>query len=100
MQDRGVSKVFADGGTRGDTLRDRLKELTLPDLLEIAGKSEGRGAALRPEPGAFPGPGTARRLPLPHAQGRPRDKGLTHKTSSWQGLVIQTLIPFPSSYFA
>ncbi len=61
--------MFADGGTRGSTLRDRLKELTLPDIPEIAGKSEGRGAALRPEgavstagrgrrvePGEFPGP--------------------------------------------
>jgi len=71
--------VFADGGTRGSKRRDRLKELTLPDIPEIAGKSEGRGADLRPEPGAFPGPGTARRLPLPHAQGRARDKGLIHK---------------------
>ncbi|MCY4191919.1 MAG: hypothetical protein OXD42_11495 [Rhodospirillaceae bacterium] len=88
MQDREVSKVFADGGTRGSTRRDRLKELTLPDLLEIVAKSEGRGAALRPEeagrgrraePGAFPGPGTARRLPLPHAQGRTRARGLIHK---------------------
>ena len=35
---RGVSKVFADGGTRGSTRRDRLKERTLPDLLEIVGK--------------------------------------------------------------
>jgi len=35
VQDREVSKVFADGGTRGDTLRDRLKELTLPDIPEI-----------------------------------------------------------------
>ncbi len=35
---RGVSKVFADGGYRGDRLRDRLKDLTLPDLLEIVGK--------------------------------------------------------------
>ena len=26
-------------GTGGNTLRDRLKELTLPDLLEIVGKS-------------------------------------------------------------
>ncbi|MCY4239110.1 MAG: hypothetical protein OXC93_12295, partial [Rhodospirillaceae bacterium] len=41
--------VFADGGTRGSTRRDRLKERTLPDLLEIVAKSEGRGAALRPE---------------------------------------------------
>ena len=84
--------MFADGGTRGSTLRDRLKELMLPDLLEIVAKSEGRGAALRPEgavstagrgrraePGGLLGPGTARRLPLPHAQGRTRDKGLIHK---------------------
>ncbi|MCY4239972.1 MAG: hypothetical protein OXC93_16770 [Rhodospirillaceae bacterium] len=69
VQARGVSKVFADGGTRGSTRRDRLKELRLPDIPEIAGKSEGRGADLRPEgtmstagrgrraePGAFPGP--------------------------------------------
>ncbi len=35
---RGVSKVFADGGYRGDRLRDRLKDLTLPDLLEIVRK--------------------------------------------------------------
>ncbi len=35
---RGVSKVFADGGYRGSRLRDRLKDLTLPDILEIVGK--------------------------------------------------------------
>jgi len=83
---REVSKVFADGGTRGDTLRDRLRKLKVPD---IPGKPEGRGADLRPEgtmpaagrerraePGEFPSPGTARRLPLPHAQGRARDKDL------------------------
>ncbi len=35
---RGVSKVFADGGYRGSKLRDRLKDLTLPDILEIVGK--------------------------------------------------------------
>ncbi|MCY4238570.1 MAG: hypothetical protein OXC93_09490 [Rhodospirillaceae bacterium] len=40
MQDREVSKVFADGGTRGSTRRDRLKERTLPDLLEIVGQSK------------------------------------------------------------
>ena len=34
----GVSKVFADGGYRGDRLRDRLKDLKLPDILEIVGK--------------------------------------------------------------
>ncbi|MCY4238137.1 MAG: hypothetical protein OXC93_07260 [Rhodospirillaceae bacterium] len=33
---RRVSKVFADSGYRGNKLRDRLKELTLPDLLEIS----------------------------------------------------------------
>ncbi len=89
---RGVSKVFADGGTRGSTRRDRLKELTLPDLLEIVGKPEGCGADLRPEgamspvgrglraePGELPGPGTARRLPLPDAQVRARTMGLIHE---------------------
>ncbi len=40
---RGVSKVFADGGCRGDRLRDRLKELTLPDILEIVGKPKETG---------------------------------------------------------
>jgi len=35
---RGVSKVFADGGYRGDRLRDRLKELELPDVPEIVGR--------------------------------------------------------------
>ncbi len=35
---RGVSKVFADGGYRGSRLRDRLKDLTLPDILEIVRK--------------------------------------------------------------
>ncbi len=34
---------------------------------------------LRAEPGEFPGPGTARRLPLPHAKGRARDKGMIHE---------------------
>ncbi len=34
---------------------------------------------LRAEPGEFPGLGTARRLPLPDAKGRARDKGLIHK---------------------
>lgn len=37
----GVAKVFADGGYRGDKLRERLKELKLPDILEIMGKSKG-----------------------------------------------------------
>ncbi len=40
---RGVSKVFADGGYRGSKLRDRLKELTLPDILEIVGRSKETG---------------------------------------------------------
>jgi len=40
VQDREVSKVFADGGTGGSTRRDRLKELMLPDLLEIVGQSK------------------------------------------------------------
>ncbi len=35
---RGVSKVFADGGYRGDRLRDRLKEIKLPDILEIVAR--------------------------------------------------------------
>ncbi len=30
--------MFADGGYRGSKLRDRLKDLTLPDILEIVGK--------------------------------------------------------------
>ncbi len=34
----GVSKVSADGEYRGDPLRDRLKELKLPDIPEIVGK--------------------------------------------------------------
>ncbi len=38
---RGVSKVFADGGYRDD----RLKELTLPDVLEIAGRSKETGVS-------------------------------------------------------
>ncbi len=40
---RGVSKVFADGGYRGSRLRDRLKDLTLPDILEIVGKPKETG---------------------------------------------------------
>lgn len=60
-------------------------------MLEIVGKSRGRGAALhsdgampatgrgsRAEPGEFPGPSTTRRLPRPHAQGRARDQSLIH----------------------
>ncbi len=34
----GVSKVFADGETGGDTLRDWLKEVKVPDIPEIVGK--------------------------------------------------------------
>ena len=34
--------MLADGGTRGSTLRDRLKELMLPDLLEIVERTFAR----------------------------------------------------------
>ena len=44
---REVSKVFADGGTKGDRRRDRLKELKLPDIPEIVGKPEGRAPVCR-----------------------------------------------------
>ncbi len=36
---RGVSKVFADGGYRGD----RLKDIKLPDILEIVARSKETG---------------------------------------------------------
>ncbi|MCY4238644.1 MAG: hypothetical protein OXC93_09880 [Rhodospirillaceae bacterium] len=42
VQDREVSRVLADGGTRGSTRRDRLKELMLPDLLEIVERTFAR----------------------------------------------------------
>ncbi len=42
VQDREVSKVFADGGIRGSTRRDRLKERTLPDIPEIVERTFAR----------------------------------------------------------
>ncbi len=40
---RGVSKVLADGGYRGSKLRDRLKDIKLPDIPEIVGRSKETG---------------------------------------------------------
>ena len=68
VQDREVSKVFADGGTRGDTLRDRLKELTLPDIPEIVASSRvvARPFARRGDAGGGPGTSSgARSVPWP-----------------------------------
>ncbi len=88
---------------QGDTPCDRLQELMLPDIPEIVGKQkETAGFEIIPRrrvvERTFAGTGRCRRrtkdferspenslarvqhrLPLPHVQGRARDKGLIHK---------------------
>ncbi len=94
----GSRRRLPTAGTGATGLRDRPKELQLPDILEIVGKSKETegfeviprrrvvGADADGSPGtssgawSSPWPRTRSSLPpaLPHPQDRARDKGLVH----------------------